>query len=433
MSSAEEETKTASPQSTEEEHWCVLKKVSDLPLVSSTYEMVSASYTSAKESHPAIQAVCDMAEVGVKAIATTAASGAQPLLDKLEPQIAVVDNIACKSLDKLQETLPVVQQAVEKVVSGAKGLLTESLAPVYTRVTEAKDAMSSVVDLARETAHEHMEMAKSAVRSGVNTMMETSVGQMMAEGVDRMIDKSDELIDDYLPMTDDELAALAASVALEDPDVAPLEKQKEEQSYYVRLGSLSAKLRTRAYHHSLMKVRIVKQAAQEALFQLGQVIELIKYTKRSVDQKVQDKLQRMWQEWIKGQPSQTSEANQVEMESRALKISHNIAQKMQANCLKLLADMQGLPDALKEKVQQAHNNMEELQAALSKASSFEDVPSGFLKESQEKIDKAQAAVQEVMEYVTKNAPLTWVVGPFSPAGASSGESAEREENTKAAA
>ena len=91
------------------------------------------------------------------------------------------------------------------MVSGAKGLLTESLAPVYTRVTEAKDATSSVVDIARETAHEHMEMAKSAVRSGMNTMMETSVGQMMAEGVDRMIDKSDELIDDYLPMTDDEL------------------------------------------------------------------------------------------------------------------------------------------------------------------------------------------------------------------------------------
>nr|XP_020647009.1 perilipin-2-like [Pogona vitticeps] len=303
MSSAEEETKTASPESTEEEHWCVLKKVSDLPLVSSTYEMVSASYTSAKESHPAIQAVCDMAEVGVKAIATTAASGAQPLLDKLEPQIAVVDNIACKSLDKLQETLPVVQQAVEKVMA----------------------------------------------------------------------------------ITSEEKATMPSSLAF-----------------------------------------MFRVTALKTLFQ-------IKYTKRSVDQKVQDKLQRMWQEWIKGQPSQTSEANQVEMESRALKISHNIAQKMQANCLKLLADMQGLPDALKEKVQQAHNNMEELQAALSKANSFEDVPSGFLKESQEKIDKAQAAVQEVMEYVTKNAPLTWVVGPFSPAGASSGESAEREENTKAAA
>lgn len=74
------------------------------------------------------------------------------------------------------------------------------------------------------------------------------------------------------------LAALAASVTLEDPAVAPLEKQKEEQSYYVRLGSLSAKLRTRAYHHSLVKVRMVKQTAQDALFQLGQVIELVRST-----------------------------------------------------------------------------------------------------------------------------------------------------------
>ncbi|KAJ7335087.1 hypothetical protein JRQ81_013028, partial [Phrynocephalus forsythii] len=437
MSSAEEETKTTSPESTEEEHWCVLKKVSDLPLVTSTYEKVSASYTSAKESHPAIQAVCDMAEVGVKAIATTAASGAQPLLDKFEPQIAAVDTIACQSLDKLQETLPVVQQAVQQViffvcffvlfyarsgsdgftfspyitsqvVSGAKDLLTESLTPVYSRVTEAKDAVSSMVDLARETAHEHMEMAKSAVRNGVNTMMETSMGQMMAEGVDRMIFKSDELIEDYLPMTDDELAALAASVSLDDPEVAPLEKQKKEQGYYVRLGSLSAKLRTRAYYHSLLKVRMVKQAVQDALFQLGQVIALIKYTKKSMDQKVQVKLQRMWQEWIKGQPVPPCGANPLEMESQALKVSHHIVQKMQGSCWKLLSDMQGLPDALREKVQQAHRNMEKLQAALSQAKSFEEVPCNLLKQSQEKIDKAQEAVQEVMEYVSKNAPLTWV-------------------------
>ena len=422
MSSAAEETKTTSPESTEEEHWCVLKKVSDLPLVTSTYEKVSASYTSAKESHPAIQAVCDMAEVGVKAMATTAASGAQPLLDKFEPQIAAVDTIACKSLDKLQE-----------VVSGAKDLLTESLAPVYSRVTEAKDAVSSMVDLARETAHEHMEMAKSAVRNGVNTMMETSMGQMMAEGVDRMIFKSDELIEDYLPMTDDELAALAASVSLDDPEVAPLEKQKKEQGYYVRLGSLSAKLRTRAYYHSLLKVRMVKQSVQDALFQLGQVIALIKYTKKSMDQKVQVKLQQMWQEWIKGQPVPPCGANPLEMESQALKVSHHIAQKMQASCWKLLSDMQGLPDALREKVQQAHRNMEELQAALSQAKSFEEVPCDLLKQSQEKIEKAQEAVQEVMEYVSKNAPLTWVVGPFSPAGVSSGELVEPKEKAKAAA
>ncbi|ETE55912.1 hypothetical protein L345_18379, partial [Ophiophagus hannah] len=48
--------------------------------------MVSAAYTSTKESHPYMKSVCDMAEKGVKTIASVAVSGAQPILNKLEPQ-----------------------------------------------------------------------------------------------------------------------------------------------------------------------------------------------------------------------------------------------------------------------------------------------------------------------------------------------------------
>ena len=61
-------------------------RVASLPLVSSAYDMVSAAYISTKESHPYVKSVCDAAEKGVKTVASAAASGAQPLLSKLEPQ-----------------------------------------------------------------------------------------------------------------------------------------------------------------------------------------------------------------------------------------------------------------------------------------------------------------------------------------------------------
>lgn len=64
----------------------VAGRVASLPLVSSAYDMVSSAYTSTKESHPYVKSVCDVAEKGVKTITSAAVSGAQPILNKLEPQ-----------------------------------------------------------------------------------------------------------------------------------------------------------------------------------------------------------------------------------------------------------------------------------------------------------------------------------------------------------
>lgn len=113
--------------------------------------------------------------------------------------------------------------------------------------------------------------------------------------------------------------------------------------------------------------------------------------------------------------SNESLSPQPQMESLTLSVSCNIAQQMQAVCQNLLANMQGLPAALQDKVQQACGSMEELQAAFSNAKSFQDISTALVNQSQAKISKAREVVDEVMEYVMQNVPFTWVVGPFFPA------------------
>ncbi|KAL8202862.1 UNVERIFIED_CONTAM: hypothetical protein K2H54_027499 [Gekko kuhli] len=420
--------KDASP---EDDPQTAISKVAALPLVSAACEMVSATYSSAKESHPAIQAVCDMAETGVKTVPTSAVSSAQPLLDKLEAQIAAANSYAYKGLDKLQETLPVLQQTVEKVVLETKDLVAGAKDSIYSKVTDVKDVMSSMVDMAKESAQESVEMAKSAVTSGVNTMMETSLA-MVASGVDKVIEKSEELVDHYLPVTDEELASLQ----LEDSGIAPLEKQKQQQSYYVELGTLSTKLRHRAYQHSLGKLQRAKQSSQETLAQLQQALDLIKHAKQAVDQKIQDgqeKLQEMWLAWKKSQPMEQNKADgegQAEIESQALGLSRSLAQKLQAICQSLLASVQGLPVTLQEKVKQTYSNMEELQAAFSSVQSFNNVSDNLLAQSEEKMAKAQEVLDELLKYVAGYVPLTWIVGPFSPAGTSAAKLTEPKEEVQ---
>uniref|UniRef100_A0A674JSV8 Perilipin-3-like n=1 Tax=Terrapene triunguis TaxID=2587831 RepID=A0A674JSV8_9SAUR len=90
-------------------------RVAGLPLVSSAYEMASANYVATKETYPAIKAVCEVAETGVKAITSAAIVGARPILDQLEPQLAAANEYACRGLDRLEEQLPILQQPIEKV------------------------------------------------------------------------------------------------------------------------------------------------------------------------------------------------------------------------------------------------------------------------------------------------------------------------------
>lgn len=102
------------------------------------------------------------------------------------------------------------------------------------------------------------------------------------------------------------------------------------------------------------------------------------------------------------------------MESCALATSYNIAQKMQEVCHNVLTNMQSLPQHLQQKIQQAQCDLKELQTVLSTATSFQDLPSGFLKETPEKINTARKALFEVMEYIAKYTCLPWVDGPYCP-------------------
>uniref|UniRef100_A0A8C3RVD9 Perilipin n=1 Tax=Chelydra serpentina TaxID=8475 RepID=A0A8C3RVD9_CHESE len=371
-------------------------RVAGLPLVSSACEMASASYTATKETHPAMKAVCDVAETGVRAITSAAVTGAQPILDQLESQIAAANDYACKGLDTLEGKLPVLQQTVQKVASDAQDLVRAARDAVCSMAGEAKDAVTSMVGVAKEAVQESVEMTKSAVTSS----MSTALG------------KSEQLMDHYLPMTEEELAELAT----------PVEGSGEQKNYFVRLGSLSTKLRQRAYQHALGKMRQARQHTLEALSQLQQTIDLMEHAKQAVSQTVhegQEKLQQMWLEWHKGQlgASEDDRSSQPEeMVSQALATSHNLIVQVQTACHSLLPNIQGLPAALQEKIQQAYQNMGELQTSFSNVQSFQELSEGLLTQTREKVTKTQESLDELLEYVMQNTPLTWIVGPFTPAG-----------------
>ncbi|NXU94555.1 PLIN3 protein, partial [Xiphorhynchus elegans] len=396
-------------------------RVANLPLVSSAYDMVSSAYSSTKESHPYVRSVCDAAEKGVKTLTAAAVSGAQPLLSRLEPQISSANEFACKGLDKLEEKLPILQQPPEKLISDTKLLVTSTVTGakdvLSSTMAGARDAVTSrvtgMVDMTRGAVQGGVEMTRSAVSSGVSTVMGSTVGQMVASGVGSVLEKSEELVDHYLPMTDEELAKLATAVEGFEP-----EQQKQQQSYFVRLGSLSSKLQHRALQHSLGKLQSARQSSQDLLAQLQHALDLVEHLKQGVDQRLQggqEKLQQMWLEWSKKQPGGDKDQVPPEaVESGTLAMLQGLTQQLQSSCQPLVCSLQGLPSSIQDKAGQVRHNVEELRAALASATSLQDVTGSVLARARGHATKARQLMDELVEHVASNTPLTWLVGPFAP-------------------
>ncbi|EPY78546.1 perilipin-3 [Camelus ferus] len=423
-------------------------------------EAAASTQVTAEEPVQQVRKVCglwdasSLVAVPRQRAAGSAGSSSNTLLSGLERAIVqaltgspLADGVtsaneyAHRGLDKLEENLPILQQPPEKVLADTKELMSSKVSgareAVSNTVSSAKDTVASrvteAVDVTRGAVQSGVDMTKSVVTSGVHSVMGSRVGQMVLSGVDTVLGKSEEWVDNHLPMTDAELARLATS--LDGFDIASVSRQRQEQSYFVRLGSLSERLRQRAYAHSLGKLQHTRQRAQEALLQLSQALSLMETVKQGVDQKLvegQEKLHQMWLSWNQKR-LQGAEENPAkpEVESQTLTMFCDVAQQLQTTCASLGSSLQGLPTHVKDQALQARRQVEELQATFSSVHSFQDLSSSVLTQSREQVARAREALDHMVEYVAQNTPIMWLVGPFAPGVVEKGpeEKEERQEKS----
>ncbi|XP_068277040.1 perilipin-3-like [Nyctibius grandis] len=420
---SEKTTKKDLLKAEEQQQASAVSRVTSLPLLNSAFNLVSSAYNHTKETHPYLSGVCSVAETVAAVAVGSVVGGAQPILNQLEPQIALVNEYACKGLDQLEENLPFLQQPADKVISDTKQLVSTKVTSAMNAACEAKEGakdlvtntVTEAVDLTKGAVQDGVEKTKSMVTSTVNTALGAAVSQAMAGGVESVLGISEDLVDHYLPMTEEELGKLATAV--QGCGMASVEEQKQHQSYFVRLGSLSNKVRRRAYRHSLNKLQCVKQSTQDTLSRLQLAIKLIESVKQEVGQKLldgQEKLHQLWVDWCLTQPkgNQVKTASQPEVESRTLAMLRIITQQLQPVYENLKASVQGLPSNIQEAVYQATRSIHKLHSSFSNAMSFQDLSSTTLTQSQDCVTEARRSLDDLFEYITQNTPLNWLVGPF---------------------
>uniref|UniRef100_A0A8C6T9J0 Perilipin n=1 Tax=Neogobius melanostomus TaxID=47308 RepID=A0A8C6T9J0_9GOBI len=375
----------------------VVERVVSLPLVSSTYGLVSSVYANTKDNHPYLKTACEVAEQGVRTITSVALNTASPILDKLEPQIAIANDLACKGLDRIEKTLPILHHPSEQIVSNAKDVVTSD---------SVSGTLNSVVEKTRGAVHDGMEKTKAVVSGSVNTVLESRVARLVTSGVDTAISTSENLVEQYLPQTEDELELEAKTVQGFD---------KDDPSCYVRLGSLSTKVRKRAYTRAVAKIQDGKQRSLEFISALNSTVDVIQYGRKNIDganQMVQEKLNSLVAWKSDGQNEQSHEAEVIE--SRTLTMARSLTHQLQTTCLVLVSGLQGLPNHIQQEVLSLSHSASQVYSSFNKAKVVGDLPDSVLTNSRAQLGKMKDSLDHVMDYLINNTPLNWLVGPFYP-------------------
>ncbi|NXH02936.1 PLIN3 protein, partial [Loxia leucoptera] len=392
----------------------VVSRVAKLPLVSCACGAVASAYGRTKERHPCVRSLCDAAEKGVRTLTAAAASGAQPLLTRLEPQISTANKFACRGLDKLEEKLPILQQPPERVTPpGGHGQGSRAGCPCAVPC--------QVVAGTRELVSGTVSGAVARTRSAFGAMVGTSVGRLLATGVGTVLGKSEELLDRYLPGTDEELEVARGTEVTRGTEVAPQERQRRWQSYFVRVGSLSARLPQRALRRSLGDLQRARLRAQRLLAQLHHVIRLIEEGQQGTDgpwHSSREHLHHLWLEWSQ-QDAVPMEDNEVRgggtVEARTLAMLQGLLHQLHAACSHLATGAQAFPSSVQETAGHVRHGVEGIQASLASARSFQELSGLVLAQSREAVTRAQLSLEGLLEHVGQHTPLPWLVGPFAPA------------------
>ncbi|NWZ87393.1 PLIN3 protein, partial [Poecile atricapillus] len=388
----------------------VVSRVANLALVSCACGAVASAYGRTKERLPCVRSVCAAAERGVRTLTAAAASGAQPLLTRLEPQISTANKLACKGLDKLEEKLPILQQPPERVMSpGGRGQGSSAGRGAATSCPCA--VPSQVVAGTRELVSGTVSGAVARTRSALGAVVGTRVGRLLATGVGTVLGKSEELLDRNRPGTDGELGE-GTEVAT-GTEVAAQEQQRRWQSYFVGVGSLSARLPHRALRRSLGELQRARLRAQRLLAQLHHIIWLIEEGQRGTDgpwHSTRELLHRLWLEW-----SQQDAVPMEDSEARTLAMLHGLLHQLHSACSHLAAGARAFPSSVQETAGHVRHGVEGVQASLASARSFQDLSGLVLAQSRDAVTRAQLSLEGLLEHVGQHTPLPWLVGPFAPA------------------
>ncbi|XP_048337896.1 perilipin-1 [Sphaerodactylus townsendi] len=165
-----------------------LQRFLRLPMVNSACISLQKTYNATKELHPLVASVCEAYERGVQAASSLARWSVEPVVQKLEPQLAAANVLACQGLDHLEQRIPALHKPVEEVTSELKD-------SIHTHVQSTVHSIADALDRILGLAAERYKQTQSTVREAAKGTRSSQVSHLAETGVDTATGKVKKLVD----------------------------------------------------------------------------------------------------------------------------------------------------------------------------------------------------------------------------------------------
>uniref|UniRef100_A0ABM5EXE1 Peroxisomal membrane protein 11A isoform X2 n=1 Tax=Pogona vitticeps TaxID=103695 RepID=A0ABM5EXE1_9SAUR len=173
------------------------QRLLDLPVVRSAWINLQRFCVITKEVHPLMAAVWGAYEWGLRRASSLATWSVRPVVQKLEPQFAVANHLACQGLDHLEERIPALHQPIEKVTADLKET-------VSALVRNATHATADFVNRLRGAASDSYEQSETIVKDTMEHVRRSRVSVAAEAGIDVAMGKLENVIDFFLQKAEEQ-------------------------------------------------------------------------------------------------------------------------------------------------------------------------------------------------------------------------------------
>ncbi|XP_016973752.1 lipid storage droplets surface-binding protein 1 isoform X2 [Drosophila rhopaloa] len=237
-------------------HLEAIDRLGSIPLVESSVKRVENIYDKVKNNNRLFSWYFETAEATISAAYDTV----QPAVKLFEPSIRRLDNVMCKSLDILEQRIPLVYLPPEMMYWNTKEYMSDHLVrPVLKRADSVKQIG--------------------------NAVLESPLTTYAAERIDGAFTAGDKFVDKYLvPISTDQDQTDAPQE--DDNEAVPDERGALKAIHHGQ--RFSRKLKRRLTQRTIAEARALKKQSKEAIHVLIYAAELIATDPKQAVQKAKE-------------------------------------------------------------------------------------------------------------------------------------------------
>ncbi|XP_057196660.1 perilipin 6 isoform X1 [Triplophysa rosa] len=239
----------------------VLKRVINLPVVSSALQQASTIYMGVKGRYPLLGFVGGVAELGVLSASTAAMQRAAPYLQNLESEIEAVNSLALLGLEQLEKLFPIILHPTDEVVANLKDAFFSRLDDAQSRVNDELDRVVDRWESLQELSSRLLAVAR-----------ESAACRVVTAALDELITQSETALAYYLPLPP--TLHHEWEIRVQEYEDEDDNEEDEEPQMWTRVRSLLLCLYLQLYHR-LMNLR---ERVDSVLQTLGAAAETVGLT-----------------------------------------------------------------------------------------------------------------------------------------------------------